>query len=273
MSADVVQQRGRLLGVASGFRLPFEGLRLLVRERRLWPLASVPVVLSLLAIAATVILLYAQADALHAFVAGWLPVLDVGAWYTWLWVGPARLILWLVGSALFVLASGLALVASLLAASLVASPFLDALSRRVERIEHGEVIEAGDTGLAGVLREARRALVGELRRVLFFVGVWIAIVTVCLIVPGLQLLAAPMLAIFAMLFLPLEYAGYVLDRRALPFRARRAWVQSDWPRMIGFGAAGICAGLVPGLNLLLLPALVVAGTLLALRHPPDPSPS
>jgi uncharacterized protein involved in cysteine biosynthesis len=38
--------------------------------------------------------------------------------------------------------------------------------------------------------------------------------------------------------------------------------------MVGFGAAAFVICLVPGLNLLLIPGLVVAGTLLALRHPP-----
>jgi uncharacterized protein involved in cysteine biosynthesis len=40
--------------------------------------------------------------------------------------------------------------------------------------------------------------------------------------------------------------------------------------MLGFGGTAMATALVPGLNLLLLPALVVAGTLLAIRYPvPD----
>jgi uncharacterized protein involved in cysteine biosynthesis len=37
--------------------------------------------------------------------------------------------------------------------------------------------------------------------------------------------------------------------------------------MLGFGFTALGTALVPGLNLLLLPSLVIAGTLLALRHP------
>jgi len=38
--------------------------------------------------------------------------------------------------------------------------------------------------------------------------------------------------------------------------------------MVGFGGAAFGTGLVPGLNFLMLPTLVVAGTLLVLRYPP-----
>ncbi len=37
--------------------------------------------------------------------------------------------------------------------------------------------------------------------------------------------------------------------------------------MAGFGGAGFVTGLVPGLNFLMLPTLVTAGTLLVLRYP------
>jgi uncharacterized protein involved in cysteine biosynthesis len=40
--------------------------------------------------------------------------------------------------------------------------------------------------------------------------------------------------------------------------------------MLGFGAAAFGAFLVPGLNLVAMPLLVVSGTLLALRTPVPP---
>ena len=41
--------------------------------------------------------------------------------------------------------------------------------------------------------------------------------------------------------------------------------------MLGYGSAAFLTCLIPGLNLLAMPVLVVGGTLLALRHPPAPS--
>ena len=50
---------------------------------------------------------------------------------------------------------------------------------------------------------------------------------------------------------------------------RRSWLRAHLPRMLGFGGAAFLTGLVPGLNFLIMPVLVVAGTLLAVRYPPD----
>jgi CysZ protein len=152
------------------------------------------------------------------------------------------------------------------------------LSRRVEQLERGEVVESGEGGLGAILREGGRSLVNEAQRTFFFLSVWILLTLVGVIVPGGQIVAPPALVIFTILFLPLEYAGFVLDRRQVPFRQRRAWVLSDLPRMASFGAAAFAACFVPFLNLLMFPGLVVAGTLLALRYPPlpeggDPIPS
>ncbi len=81
------------------------------------------------------------------------------------------------------------------------------------------------------------------------------------------------MALLTMLFLPLEYASHVLDRRhVLRFRDKRRWLLEHGSAMLGFGAAGFLICLVPGLNFLAMPALVAGGTLLALRHPPaDPT--
>ena len=51
--------------------------------------------------------------------------------------------------------------------------------------------------------------------------------------------------------------------------ARRNWLSDNLPTVLGFGSTAMATALVPGLNLLLLPSLVIAGTLLALRHPID----
>ena len=89
---------------------------------------------------------------------------------------------------------------------------------------------------------------------------------------GGQLLAGPALTLFTISFLPLDYAGYALDRRRLSFQERRRWLATHRPAALGFGAAAFALCAVPILNLLAMPGLVVGGTLLALRHPPQPAP-
>jgi CysZ protein len=71
--------------------------------------------------------------------------------------------------------------------------------------------------------------------------------------------------LFTVLFLPLEYAGYAMDHRNLRFAQRRALLWQHRWLMLGFGAAAFLTMLVPFLNLVCLPALVVGGTLLFLH--------
>jgi CysZ protein len=242
------------------------------RERSLWKLASVPFLLCATALIGTLTGVAIQAGELYAFASGWLPTLEADVWYAWLWVGPGKLLLALVGLLLFTGLVGVLLVVALLVANLLASPFLDALSRRVEALVTGRAEEVVDEGWLAPLREGGRAALEEARRTGFFVAVQLCLVLVGLF-PGGQLVAAPGMVLVAVLFLPLDYASYTLDRRRVPFREKRRWVMGRVPLMLGYGAAAFLTCLVPGLNLLALPVLVVGGTLLALRHPPDPAPT
>jgi CysZ protein len=256
-------------GPVGGFRTLLQGLGMLVRERRLWLLASVPVGFALVALVVASVLIFENASDLYTLLTGWLPLYQAGSWYTWIWIGPLKLIVASFGYLLFLLFSGFLLLLSLLVANVASAPFLDALSQRVERIELGEAFDFGEAGLAAIWGEARRSVAHEAQRLLFFVGVWGVIALGGVVIPGGQLLAPPLLLVFTALFLPLDYAGYSLDRRHVSFAHRRSWVRANLAVMLGFGGGAVAISLVPVLNFLLLPSLVVAGTLLALRCPPD----
>jgi uncharacterized protein involved in cysteine biosynthesis len=113
----------------------------------------------------------------------------------------------------------------------------------------------------------------ELRRTVFFVSVTGSLGLFGLVVPGAQIVAAPALALFGALFLTLDYASYVLDRRGLPFRAKWRWARRHAPATLAFGGAALLVCAVPGLNFVAMPVLVAAGTLLVLRHPPESLPA
>ena len=93
------------------------------------------------------------------------------------------------------------------------------------------------------------------------------------IVPGGQLLTGPAIIAVTLFFLPLDYASYTLDRRHVGFAERRRWLWSQRTTTLAFGGAAFLTCLVPGLNLLAMPILVVAGTLLVVRHGPQEQPS
>jgi CysZ protein len=218
-------------------------------------------------------LLVAYVDVVHGVATSWMPALEVGAWYTWLWIGPARMLFFVLGVVLTAALAGLSLVTAFLVANVISSPFLDALSRRVEALITGRLEEESDPGVLGAIREGGRAMSEELRRLVFFGLIQGSIFFLGLVIPGGQIVAPPLMVVVTILFLPLDYASYTLDRRRVRFRDKRRWVMGHRLAMVGFGAGAFATLLVPGLNFVALPALVVSGTLLALRYPQLPPPS
>lgn len=266
-SASGSKGAGSVGRFGAGLGLLSEAVRLLRQNRSLWALASVPVLFATLLVGTAGTLIYSNLPEIHETLRGLLPVLEPGAWWTWIWVGPGIALFWLLGWLGVALAFAVGLVAALLLANLLSAPFLDQLSERVERI----VLEgpaAGAEGLSSVLGETLRSFLAELQRLLFLGGIWVSLTAAGFVLPGAHLLTGPLLIGLTVLFLPLDYAGFALDRRQVSFGGRRRWVRANLPTMTGFGATAFLACLVPGLNLLMLPAFVTAGTLLVLRLDP-----
>lgn len=256
------------LSLLDGFQLPLEGGRLLLREKRLWALAAAPIGFSLLAFAVAAWLLASHAGRLYEWATLWMPALEAASWVAWLWVGPAKAALAIVGALIFALFAGVVLLVSFLVANVLASPFLDVLASRVEWIETGAVEENAASGLIGSGVDVLRALREELRRVIFFLLVVGSLVSLGFLIPGAHLLTGPLIVVFAIFFLPLDYASYTLDRRRYSFRQKRIWLMTNKPAVVGFGGAAFLICWVPGLNFLAMPLLVVGGTLLAIRNAP-----
>jgi CysZ protein len=251
-----------------GFQLPLEGGRLLLREKRLWAPAAAPIGFSLLAFAAAASVLVAHAGGLYEWVTLWVPTPEATSWYAWLWVGPAKAVLAILGAVVFAVVTGVALLISFLVANVLASPFLDVLASRVELIETGVVAEDAPEGLIGTGADVLRSLREELRRALFFLAVVAALALLGFVIPGAHLVTGPAIVGFAIFFLPLDYASYTLDRRRYSFRQKRTWLMANKPVVVGFGCAAFMICWVPGLNFLAIPLLVAGGTLLAIRNAP-----
>lgn len=247
------------LGFLAGAQSLRAALVLLRTRRELWALCVLPVALNVALFALAAVCLLSQLDTLSAALGSWLATEDPHAWYGWLWVGPLRALAWLARG-LLLAALGIAVyLLFTVVGGVLASPFLEALSSRVERIRTGAV----ETQEGSVVRAAGRALLEEAKRTAFFVGVQLGFFSLALL-PGLQPLAAAAALAFTILFLPLEYMGYLMDRRGLRFYQRGRWVVQNPRGTLGFGAAAFATFFVPGLNFLCLPLLVTAGTLMAL---------
>lgn len=270
MPQDRIEPSASLSRFVEGLALHAESLRLLLAHRSLWGPALVPLLLSVLALIGTLGFVVSEAGWLYGLVTGWMPALAADTWAEWLWVGPARAGLLLLGGVLFVVAAGIVLVLALAVAGVLAAPFLDVLAARVERLLTGSVVDLSPGGLRGAVAGGLRAAREESVRALFFLALQGALLLGGLLLPGGQLLAPAVMTALTVLFLPLDTASYTLDRRRFSFAAKRRFVLDRKALMAGFGIGAFGVHLVPGLNFLAMPVLVVGGTLLALRHAPPP---
>ncbi|MBW2280112.1 MAG: EI24 domain-containing protein [Deltaproteobacteria bacterium] len=252
-------------GLLDGVRAVPAGLRFLRAHRELWPVCAVPLLLNLCVFVLAIWAFVSNLDPITAALSAMFDAGAADAWYEWLWLGPLWLLALLLRWILIGLFAFVVYFVFTVVGAVIASPFLDVLSARVERIESGQVPEAP----GGVIGGALRALRAEGARAVFFLGIQVAWLALGF-VPGLQPVAVIGLFVSSALFLPLDYTGYLLDRRGVSFAQRRAWLMRHRGCMFGFGATAFATYLVPGLNFLALPVLVTAGTLLALGvGPPD----
>jgi len=243
--------------------------RMLRRERSLWPWIAVPFVLNLAAFALAATLFFAYLGPLAAPLERFLEIQDPTHWWGWLWAGPLRLLAMLV-RVLLVGAFGLALYFGFtLLGGVIAAPFLDVLSEKVERLASEAPFQAA-AGMTALVRRSVRSVLAEGTRVAFFLAVQIPLVLLGF-VPGLSPFAAAASFGFAALFMPLAYTGFALDRREIPFGARRRWITSHRFEMLSFGGFALLLYAVPGLSFLCMPWLVTAGTLLVLELGPPRS--
>ncbi len=242
-------------------RIP-AALRMLRRERSLWAYCAAPLALNVALFAGALLLFAANYGDLIGWLGDLLAVDDPAAWYQWFWVGPLRAFAWLLRWIVIVAAALLVYLLFTIVGSVIAAPFLDLLSERVEALAGGA--PPPTRGWRASLLAAAAALREDLKRTAFFLGVQLVIFGAGL-VPGLQPFAGVAALLFTAAFLSLDYTAYLLDRHQVPFRARRAWLWQHRGGMLGFGGAALASFLVPGLNFLCLPVLVTGGTLLALE--------
>ncbi len=237
-------------------------LRLLRRERSLWAWCVLPFALNVVLFGGAIAVFAAYYGPIAEWLQSLLAVGDPGTWFEWLWVGPIRALAWLIRWILVVVLLLAIYFLFAVVGSIIASPFLDVLSEKVERLQTGSA-GVGAPGWRAALRAAAGIALEDAKRTFFFLGGQLAILALGLL-PGVQPLAALAALVFAALFLSLDYTAYVLDRHQVSFRTRRRWMWQHRRSMLGFGAASLGCFLVPGLNFLCLPVLVTAGTMLAL---------
>lgn len=149
-----------------------------------------------------------------------------------------------------------------LVANVIGAPFNTALAARVLGEPPAQGGHFAADALAAVGNELRKLGYFLLRAVPLGIALWI---------PGINVIAGPLWLLLGAWTLALEYLDYPLAHRGLHFAAVRRAAAARRGQSLGFGASVLAAGLVPGLNMVLMPAAVIGACLLVRNNQPAAS--
>ena len=227
----------------SGFHYLFEGFRL-IRQPGLRRYVAVPLLVSTLIFGGALFGL-----------AYWLDILidsllmKMPDWLDWL-----RYLVW----PLFALAGVLIVFYSFsILTNLVAAPFNGMLAEAVEQHLTGQPIDTG--GWQALLQDVLPSLWSELRKLLYFILRAIPLGLLFLI-PGINLAAPVIWALFSAWMLAIEYADYPMANHRLLFTAQRKLLRQRRMLSWGFGGGTLLMTMIPLLNFLAMPVAVAGAT-------------
>ncbi len=237
LGADLWRGAGYL---GTGMKLLFQpGLR---RYAMLPIVINIVIFLGLVAVAV---------DLFALLVDRWVPAAD-GVWWD-----TVRTVLWLV----FAIGMGLTTYFTFtIVANLLGAPFNGLLAEAVEiRLRSATAVPA--MSFRHVLSEIPRTLRNECRKIAYFL-VWALPLLVLFVIPGINIAAPLVWALFLSWMLAVEYLDYPMGNHRHDLRSVRAWLKTRRSLALGFGATVLGATLLPGLNLIVMPAAVAGATAL-----------
>jgi len=240
---------GPLARMVDGAGYLLRGAGLVARNRGLLAFIALPV-------AATALAFFAVA----AMVFWWHADLAESVWARP--ASGASQMLWYAWSVVVLLAGlAAALLLFLALQGIIAGPFNEVLSARVERLVTGSAPEPG--GLRGFLASLGLALVHESRKLLRRTLLMTVLLAASLVLPviGAAILAAGGFYVTAR-FVAFDALDYTMARRLWGYARKRQYLREHSAATWGLGAATALLLLVPVVGLVAMPLAAVGGTLL-----------
>ncbi|RRO18359.1 hypothetical protein EIL87_09035 [Saccharopolyspora rhizosphaerae] len=242
---------------ATGIRTLGSGVGLILRSPKLLLLGALPALISaVLLLASLGVLIYSSTDLvtwMTPFADGWTEFARTGL--------RVLLAIALVGAA-----AVLGSISFIALTLLIGGPFYEHIAEKAE--EQLGLDTSGDG--AGVVRQFGRGVRDSLKLVVVaLVGAVVLLVIGFIPVAG-QVAGVVLGAVFGAWVISLEMVGLVFQRRGLAFGERHRRLREHKAMTLGFGLPAYLLCLVPVLQLLVIPAAVVGGTILAHRVLPPP---
>lgn len=229
-------------GFVKGFRCSVQGFRLaFAKGMKRWTLA--PVALN--------VILYGAAAWIFVHGVEWVVRASVGnvdRWYDYILL----VVVGLAAAVLFALACFFTFV---LAVSILAAPFADILSEKTEAVLTGrKADEAFSVGR--FVRDILRGIAHAVKLLLLQI--------VVLVVGLIPVVGLPVAVAGTAVLLTLEFMDHPMSRRRMAFREkRRVTFGAPW-HSLGFGLGAMLWLILPGINLVCVPAAVCGATALFL---------
>lgn len=155
--------------------------------------------------------------------------------------------------------------------SVIASPFNAMLSEKIEET----LAVQGETRKDGFFKSAGGAIWMEFKKwLLMFVGYLPFLLFSMIPVLG-QVIAIPLTFVYSAFAMTFHFLDYTMERHQRSLRERCRLILSRKAISFGFGSACVLFGIVPFINLIIIPVCVTAGALMyhTTLHPGDQPPS
>lgn len=150
-----------------------------------------------------------------------------------------------------------------LLANLIAAPFNGLLAEAVERHLTGKPVpDSGDW--KKLIKDILPAIFSELRKLLYFV-LWAIPFGILFLIPGINLAAPVLWALFSAWMLTIEYADYPMGNHNLFFPDQRARLRKRRLLSLGFGSLTLLVTMIPVLNFVAMPVAVAGATSMWVR--------
>ncbi|WP_409488847.1 sulfate transporter CysZ [Pseudomonas promysalinigenes] len=177
------------------------------------------------------------------------------------WLSFLSYILWPLFVALLVL---MVFFTFTLVANVIAAPFNGFLAEKVEVVVRGkDPFPAFSWG--ELVAMVPRTFGREMRKLAYFLPRAIGLFILSLI-PVVNVVAAPLWLIFGVWMMAIQYIDYPADNNKMSWQDMLAWLRSKRWQSLGFGGITYLALLIPGVNVLMMPAAVAGATLFWVRE-------
>lgn len=149
-------------------------------------------------------------------------------------------------------------------ANVIAAPFNGFLAEKVEVVVRGQ-----DTfppfSWAELIAMVPRTFSREMRKLGYFLPRAIGLFILSFI-PVVNVIAAPLWLVFGVWMMAIQYIDYPADNNKMSWQDMLAWLRQKRWQSMGFGGITYLALMIPGVNVVMMPAAVAGATLFWVRE-------